>query len=116
MIVMSANHKQIFSGFAGIAANRVNLPGNKGQGTVVGGADVYLSDFGKMEIVPHYLQSGATTVYGLNTEYGDAVYLRGFKSSPLGKSGDSEREQVLVDATVRLTGESACFKIADLTA
>ena len=115
MAVMSPFHKGQFSAFTGIAANRVNLPSNKkGQGTVVGGADVYLSDFGKLEIVPHYLMAGSTNVFGLNPEYGDAVYLRGFNASPLGKSGDSTREQVIVDATVRLTSEMAQFKIADL--
>lgn len=115
MVVMSASHKQTFSGFTGIAVNRFQV-GKKEQGRIVGGADVYMSDFGEMEIVPHYIMSGATTVYGLHPEYGDAVYLRGFQSKPLGRSGDSEREQVLVDATFRLTSEAACFKIADLTA
>lgn len=115
MIVMSANHKQLFSGFTGIAVNRFQIDKKKGQGAIVGGADVYMSDFGEMEIVPHYLMSGASTVYGLNTDYGDAVYLRGFQSTPLGKTGDSVKEQVLVDATFRLTSESAQFKLADLT-
>lgn len=115
MIVMSANHKQLFSGFTGIAVNRFQIDKKKGQGAIVGGADVYMSDFGEMEIVPHYLMSGASTVYGLNTEYGDAVYLRGFQSTPLGKTGDSDKVQVLTDATFRLTSEVASFKISDLT-
>jgi Family of unknown function (DUF5309) len=114
MIVMSASHKQTFSGFAGIAVNRFNVDKGK-QGNIIGGADIYLSDFGKMEIVPHYLMSGFGTVYGLNVEYGDAVYLRGFQSKPLGVTGDSMKEQVLVDTTFRLTSEVANFKIADLT-
>jgi hypothetical protein len=115
MLVMSASHKQTFSGFTGIAVNRFQIDKKKGQGAIVGGADVYMSDFGELEIVPHYLMSGASTVYGLNTDYGDAVYLRGFTSSPLGKSGDSVREQVLVDSTFRLTSEVNQLKIADLT-
>lgn len=115
MIVMSANHKQIFSTFTGIAVNRFQLDKKKGQGAIVGGADIYMSDFGEMEIVPHYIMSGAGTVYGLNPDFGDVAYLRGFQSTPLGKTGDNVKEQVLVDATFRLTGESACFKIADLT-
>lgn len=116
MVVMSPSHKATFSGFTGIAANRVNLPGKSGQGVVVGGADVYLSDFGKLEVVPHYLMAGSNVVFGLNPEYGDVVYLRGFSSTPLGVTGDNTAEQVLVDATVRLTSEMANFKIADLTA
>lgn len=116
MVVMSASHKQLFSAFTGIAVNRFQIDKKKGQGAIVGGADVYMSDFGEMEIVPHYLMSGATTVYGLNVEYGDAVYLRGFQSTPLGKTGDNVKEQVLVDTTFRLTSEAAQWKIADLTA
>ena len=115
MVVCSMSHKQTFSGFTGIAVNRYQVSKGEKQGKIVGGADVYLSDAGEMEIVPHYIMSGATVVYGLNTEFGDAVYLRGFQSTPLGKTGDNVKEQVLVDATFRLTGEAACFKIADLT-
>jgi hypothetical protein len=115
MVVMSANHKQIFSGFSGIAVNRFQVS-KKEQGRIIGGADVYMSDFGEMEIVPHYIMSGATRVYGIDPQYGQAVYLRGFQSNSLGKSGDSVREQVLVDATFRVTSESAMFKVADLTA
>lgn len=115
MVVVSPNHKATFSGFTGIAVNRVNLDKSSKQGAVVGGADIYLSDFGKLEIVPHYLMAGAATVYGLNPDYGDIVYLRGFQSSDLGKTGDSDRQQVIVDATLRLTSEMSCFKIADLT-
>jgi hypothetical protein len=43
------------------------------------------------------------------------VYLRSFQSSPLGKTGDNTKEQVLVDATVRLRSENAQFKVADLS-
>jgi hypothetical protein len=115
MVVMSASHKGTFSTFTGIAVNRFQV-GKKQQGNIIGGADVYMSDFGEMEIVPHYIMSGATVVYGLNNEYNDAAYLRSFQSAKLGKSGDSEREQVLVDACIRTTSESAQWKISDLTA
>jgi hypothetical protein len=81
----------------------------------VAGADVYVSDFGELEIVPHYIMAGSTQVFGLNSEYGDIVYLRPFQSEPLGRSGDSVKEQVLVDATVRVTSENVHFKIADLS-
>jgi hypothetical protein len=116
MVVCSPSHKVTFSGFTGIASNRWDVKKGDEQGAVVGGADVYLSDFGKMTVVPHYLMVGSNRVYGLNTEYIDAVYLRGFQSHKLGKSGDNEREQVLVDATLRVTSEAAQFKIDNLTA
>ena len=114
-VYMSANHKQTFSGFSGIAVNRFQIDSKKSQGAIIGAADVYMSDFGQLSIVPHYIMVGANTVYGLSKDYGDIAYLRGFKSNELGKSGDSDRAQVLVDATVRLTSEQAQFKLADLT-
>ena len=43
------------------------------------------------------------------------AYLRPFQSKPLGRTGDFEREQILVDATLRLEAEKACFKISDLS-
>lgn len=116
MVVMSASHKGLFSAFAGIAVNRYQIESKKSQGAIIGAADIYMSDFGQLSIVPHYILAGATTVFGLDKEYGDIAYLRGFKSNELGKSGDSERAQVLVDGCVRLTSELACFKIADLSA
>lgn len=115
-LFMSPYHKGVFSAFTGIAANRVDLGKSKSsQGTVVSGADLFVSDFGVIEIIPHYLMAGSTDVFGLNAEYGDAVYLRGFESTPLGKTGDNEKVQVLTDATFRLTSEMAQFKIANLT-
>lgn len=114
MVVMSPSHKTTFSTFTGIAVNRYQV-GKKEQGRIVGGADVYMSDFGEMEIVPHYLQVGATDVFGFNPDYGTVVYLDGFQSTPLAKTGDSDKEQVLVDCLLRLDAENCHFKIANLT-
>ena len=114
MVVMSPAHKSTFSGFAGIAVNRFQV-GKGEQGRIVGGADVYMSDFGEMEIVPHYLMVGADVVYGLNPDYGAVAYLDGFNKQPLAKTGDSDKEQVLVDCTLELTAENVHFKIDNLT-
>lgn len=113
-VFLSPSHKSIFSTFTGIAANRLDVK-NKDQGRIVSGADVYVSDFGAMEIVPHYLMAGSDVVYGLNTDYIDVAYLRGFQSKELAKTGDSEREQCLVDATLRVRSEVAQWKIDNLT-
>lgn len=115
MLVMSPSHKVLFSAFAGIAVNRYQV-GKKEQGRIIGGADVYMSDFGELEAVPHYIMAGSTVVFGFNPDYATVAYLDGFQSEKLGKSGDSDREQVLVDCCLRLDAENAHFKIADLTA
>lgn len=113
-VFMSPSHKSIFSTFVGIAVNRTDV-GRKEQGRIISGADVYVSDFGQMDIVPHYLMAGSDMVLGLNTDYIDMAYLRGFGSTPLAKTGDSEREQVLTDVTLRVTSEVAQFVINNVT-
>lgn len=113
---MSPNHKGVFSGFAGIAVNRYQIESGKNkQAHIIGGADVYASDFGDVEIVPHHIMAGSTQVFALDPDYLDAVYLRPFNSWELGKSGDNTRQQVLVDATIRATAENVHVKYADLT-
>ena len=110
----SPAHKVVASGFTGIAQNRFEVKGTN-QGAIIGAADVYVSDFGAVNHVPHYMMAGSTNVYGLELDEIKIAYLRPFQSTPLAKTGDSIREQVLVDATLRVEAEKACFKIADLT-
>lgn len=114
-IYMSPAHKLLFSAFTGLASSRTNTTVSKGQAKIVGGADVYLSDFGELAVMPHYLMVGADMTLGLNTEFIDMAYLRGFNSTPLAKTGDSTREQVMVDATLRVLSEVSQFKIDNLT-
>lgn len=117
IISMTPSHKAGFSAFTGIAASRVNV--KKGtQATIVGGADVYMSDFGELTVVPNYVQATANsgTAFILNPEYAGIAYLGGFKSEALAKTGHTEKELVSVEACLVVTSEKAHGKIADLTA
>lgn len=114
MVIMSPNHKGVFSGFAGIAVNRYQVS-KKEQGRIIGGADVYMSDFGELEIVPHYLMAGSTDVHLCNTDYAEVAYLDWFRTEELGKSGDSERVLVTADCGLAIRAPKAFAKISDLT-
>ena len=114
MVVMSPNHKGVFSTFTGIAVNRYQV-GKKEQGRIVGGADVYMSDFGELEIVPHYLMAGATDVHLINTEYGEVVFLDGFRTQEIGTTGDSQKNLITADVTFAVRAPSAFGKAADLS-
>ena len=107
-------HKVVASGFSGIGAIRHQAKG-EAQGTVVGAADVYVSDFGAVSHIPHYMMASGTDVFGVDLAEVKVVYLRPYMSKPLGKTGDSEREQVLLDVTLRVDQEKSSFKISDLT-
>lgn len=114
MCVMSPSHKGVFSGFTGIAVNRYQVS-KKEQGRIIGGADVYMSDFGELEIVPHYLMGGATDVYLLNTEYIDMAFLDGFRTTEMGKTGDSDKVLITADAALAVRAPKAQAKISDLS-
>lgn len=117
IISLTPSHKAGFSAFAGIASNRYNV--NKGkQGVIVGGADVYMSDFGELTVVPNYVQATAnnSTAFVLNPEYAGLAFLKGFGSEPLAKTGHTMKELVSAEATLVVTSEKAHGKIADLTA
>ena len=113
-MVMSPSHKATFSGFTGIATNRSDV-GKKQQATITGAADVYVSDFGAISVVPHYLMVGANEVYLLNSDYIDLAFLDGFKSSELAKTGDSDRVLITADCGLAVRAPSAQGKIDDLT-
>lgn len=114
MVVMSPYHKGLFSAFTGIATNRYQV-GKKEQARVIGGADVYMSDFGELEIVPHYIMAGSTNVFLLNPEYIELAFLDTFRSEEMGKTGDSEKLLVTADATLAVRAEKSCAKISNLT-
>jgi nitrite reductase/ring-hydroxylating ferredoxin subunit len=113
-MVMSPSHKATFSAFTGIAQNRLDVKG-KNQGTIVGAADVYVSDFGAISVVPHYLMSGANEVFFLNSDYIDLAFLDGFVTTDLAKTGDSERALITADCALAVRAPSAIGKIDDLT-
>lgn len=117
LISLTPSHKVTFSGFAGIAANRYNVPKGK-QGVIVGGADVYMSDFGELTVVPNYVQAtaNANTAFVLNPEFAGIAYLGGYKSEPLAKTGHTTKELVSVEGTLVVTAERSHGAVKNLTA
>lgn len=116
MLVVSPAHKTLFSAFASVAQNRIDVKGGKNsQATIVGGAEVYLSDFGGLTVVPHYLMAGSDTAYVLNTDYIDLAFLDGFKTTELAKTGDSDKVLITADCCLAVRAPTAQAKITNLT-
>lgn len=94
VLMVNPAHKQTVSAFAGIAAQRYMAPANEAT-TIVGAADVYLSDFGTMSVVPNRFMNadnnGDTCAFVLDPEYAAVAYLRPFATNELAKTGDSEK-------------------------
>lgn len=115
-LVVSPAHKALFSAFASVAQNRIDVKGGKNsQATIVGGAEVYLSDFGGLTVVPHYLMAGSDTAYVTNSDYADLAFLDGFKTTDLAKTGDSDKVLITADCALAVRAPTAFAKITNLT-
>lgn len=115
MVSLTPSHKAGFSAFAGIAQNRRET--GKKQAVIVGGADVYVGDFGELSIVPNYVQATANngTALILNPEHYGVAFLQDFQTTPLAKTGHTDKEMVFAEVTTVVTAETAQGKVSDLT-
>lgn len=110
---MGMTHKQQFGAFTGIADIRADVKGPT-QATIIGAADVYVSDAGNLTLVP--------VAYGLTR---DCLFidpkmaaigtLDGIKSTPLAKTGDNDRFLITAEKTLIVKNQKALGVVADLT-
>jgi hypothetical protein len=106
-------NKQRVSGFAGIAATRYNIDGGAKPATIVGAADVYVSDFGNVTVVANRFQRERDALV-LDPEYASVAYLRPFQQMELAKTGDAEKRLLIVEYGLKITSENAHGLAADL--
>src|SRR5690606_6044171 len=112
MAFMGATHKQQFSAFAGIADIRVNAPA-RGQATILAAADVYRSDFGDVQIVPHAYGLTRDALF-IDPDYWSKGTLRRMSSYALAKTGDNERFQMIEENCLICENELGGAVISDL--
>lgn len=110
---MGPTHKQQFSAFTGIADIRADVSG-KSQATIYGAADVYVSDFGALTLIPH--------PYGLTRDcvlvdpsMAAIATLDGLKSKELASSGDNTKFLITMEKGLVIRNEKAHAVVADLT-
>ncbi len=99
VLMVNPGHKQLVSAFTGIAAQRFMAPADAPT-TIIGAADVYLSDFGTISVVPNRFMTSTNTcdeaAFVLDTDMAAVAYLRPFQTNELAKTGDAEVTQLLV--------------------
>ena len=118
VLMVNPAHKQVVSAFAGIAAQRFMAPANEPT-TIIGAADVYLSDFGTVSVVPNRFMTSTNscddTAFVLDPDMAAVAYLRPFQTNELAVTGDNESTQLLCEYTLEVKNEAAHGIIADLT-
>jgi hypothetical protein len=112
MLVLGSGLKQKVSSFAGIAAQRYMAPGDQPT-TIIGAADVYMSDFSTLSVVPDRFMRTRDALL-IDPEYAALAYLRPFATTDLAKVGDSDKTQLLCEFTFEMRNEAAHAGIFDL--
>jgi len=110
VIMVGPFNKQKISGFTG-GSTRFDASEDK---TLYTSIDVYSSDFGDLEVVPNRFSRERDALV-LDMDYWAVGFLRDFTMHELSKTGDSEKRQLLVEATLESRNEGASGLVADLT-
>ena len=106
-------NKQRVSGFAGIASSRFNVEGGARPATIIGAADIYVSDFGNVNVVPNRFQR-ERDAWVLDPDYAKMVVLRPYQQVELAKTGDAEKRLLIVEWGLKVLAENAHGLAADL--
>lgn len=113
MLMVGSHNKQVASGFTGIATRFRDVPAGQ-QAQIVGAADVYVSDFGTVNIVPNRFQR-ARDAFVVDPQYASMAVLRPIQQMELAKTGDAEKRLMLVEYGLKINNEAAHGIVADLT-
>jgi hypothetical protein len=117
MLFVTPAQKVVASTFTGIATRYRDVPSNQ-QAQIINAADVYVSDFGIIQIVPDRFIPNADNddcAFLVDTEMAAVSYLRPFQTNELAITGDATNTQLLVEYTLQVNNQAAHGIIADLT-
>ena len=110
MIMVGAPQKQTFSTFTG-GSTRFDKSEDK---SITASVDVYISDFGTLQVVPNRFQR-TRTAFVLETEKWALATLRSFETTDLAKTGDADKKLITVEYTLEARQEKSSGAIKDLS-
>lgn len=113
MLMVGSHNKQTVSGFTGIATRFRDVPAGQ-QAQIVGAADMYVSDFGTINVVPNRFQR-ARDAFIVDPQFASMAVLRPIEQTELAKTGDAEKRLMLVEYGLKVNNEAAHGIVADLT-
>lgn len=113
VLMVGAFNKQAASAFAGIAGQRFNAQGAK-PSTIIGAADIYVSDFGNLSVVPNRFMRTRDALF-IDPAYAKIMFLRPIQAIDLAKTGDADKFVVITEWGVKVLNEKAHGIAADLT-
>lgn len=112
-IMVGPHNRTQISSFTGIS--QLQTQANAGQDvTLMGAVDFYKSNFGILKVVPNRFQRDQT-VFILDFDYIGISTLRDMTVTPLAKTGDNDKAQLLCEYTLAIKNEAASGKVTDVT-
>ena len=112
VLMVGAYQKQVASAFTGIAAQRHNAQG-AAPSTIIAAADIYVSDFGNLSIVPNRFMRTKDALL-LDPAGYSYDFLRPFSMSDMAKTGDGEKKMLLVEWCLKVNNEKMHGLVTDL--
>ncbi len=120
IVMCGSAQKQKISTFTGNATKFQDVDGKK----LTAAVDIYVSDFGTLEIVPNRHMRSRTVssvaytpdVLVLDPSYAEVAYLQTAKQEALAKTGLSERRLISCEYGLQVTSQKAHGIVADINA
>jgi len=115
VIMCNSSQKKQFAPFGGaskFAGSYVPTAG-KAQSMVIGGVDLYISDFGSHKIMLNrYMRT--RTIFCIDPDYVSVALLDGIQFEPLAKTGDATKSLLVTEYCLVADNPNAHAKIQDL--
>jgi hypothetical protein len=107
VIICNKGQKQGITNMSGIATLYREVPmGN--QGAIVGGADLYVSNFGEFVVVPdRFTDASNHTIYLTDYEYLALAELDPIDVIPVAKTGDADKAMIVCEACLEVRSTDA---------
>lgn len=111
VIMAGSFNKRKITNFSGNSSEQnLERAGKK----IINAVSLYESDYGLMKVVPNrFVRARDVLVY--QSDMWKIRVLRGMKNTPIAKTGDADKRQVLMEAGLEACNEKASGIIADLT-
>lgn len=110
-IMVGAWNKQVFSGFSGVVELMANQ--GKSQATIIGAADEYVSDFGRLSVIPNRFQPQDTAFF-IDWNMVKVNYLRPFTTIELATTGDVQKRLLLAEFGSQVNNEKGLGAVTAL--
>jgi hypothetical protein len=113
MLMCGPVNKQRVSGFSGIASSRFNIDGGAKPATLVGAVDIYVSDFGNVQVIANRFQR-ERDAWVIDPDMAKMTTLRPYQQVELAKTGDAEKRMLIVEWGHKVLAENGLGLAADL--